>query len=95
LRYNIIMETPYQAPLTPEQLAAINAGDGFARCEDPVTHVQYQLIRDEPITLDDDYFREKLAEAQADVDRGDVAEWNVDEIKRELAERLSKKQSRT
>jgi signal transduction protein with GAF and PtsI domain len=89
------MDTPYQAPLTPEQIAAINAGDGFALCEDPATHVQYQLIRNEEITLDDDYFREKLAEAQADVDRGEVAEWNVDEIKRELAERLSKKQSRT
>lgn len=87
------METIHQAPLTPEQLAAINAGGGFARCEDPTTHVRYHLIQFEPSTIDDEYIREKPAEAQADMDRGDYAEWNVDEIKRELQARLAKKQA--
>jgi signal transduction protein with GAF and PtsI domain len=87
------MESAYRAALTPEQLAAINAGGGFAQCEDPTTHVHYHLIQYEPTTLDDDYIREKLAEAQADIDRGDVAEWNVNEIKRELHERLAKNQA--
>ena len=84
------MEPTYPAALTPEQLAAINAGGGFARCEDPTTHVQYQLIQCEPTTIDDDYIREKLAEAKADMDRGDYAEWDVDEIKRELRDGLSR-----
>jgi hypothetical protein len=44
----------------------------------------------EPSTIDDEYIREKLAEAQADMDRGDYAEWDVDEIKRELRDRLAK-----
>jgi hypothetical protein len=86
------MEPAQIAPLTPEQLAAITAGGGFARCEDPTTHVQYQLIQIEKTSIDDEYIREKLAEAQADIDRGDCAEWNVDEIKREVYERLAKRQ---
>lgn len=60
------METTHQAPLTPEQLAAISAGGGFARCEDPTTHVHYQLIQCGPPTIDDDYIREKIEEAYAD-----------------------------
>jgi hypothetical protein len=87
------MESTHQAALTPEQIAAITAGGGFARCEDPTTHVRYQLIQYEPITLADEYIRDKLAEAQADVDRGDIDEWNLDEIKRELHERLAKTQA--
>ena len=88
------MEMPYPVPLTPEQLAAINAGGGFARCEDPTTHVHYHLIQYEPAaTIDDDYIREKLAEAQADVDRGDVGEWDPEEIKREGRELLAKRRA--
>ena len=60
------METTHQAPLTPEQLAAINAGDGFARCEDPATHVQYHLIQVQSSTIDDNYIRECIAQAYAD-----------------------------
>ena len=64
--YTNRMETTHQAPLTPEQLAAINAGGGFAHCEDPTTHVHYQLIQCEPRTIDDDYIRAKIEEAYAD-----------------------------
>ena len=78
------METTYHAPLTPEQLAAIVASGGFARCEDPETHVHYQLIQYEPSSLPDDYIRAKLAEAQADIDRGDFADWDVEALKKEF-----------
>lgn len=89
------MESPHPAPLTPEQLAAINAGDGCARCEDPASHVVYLLIKQgEPSAVDDDYIREKLAEAQADIDSGNVADWNVEEVRRKLRERLASKPSR-
>jgi hypothetical protein len=87
------MEPAQIAPLTPEQLAAITAGGGFARCEDPTTHVQYQLIQIETPSIDDNYIRAKLAEAQAGVDRGDCHEWNVEEIKREVYERRTNRQS--
>jgi hypothetical protein len=81
------MENTFQVPLTPEQLAAINAGGGYARCEDPTTRIHYQLVQFEPSTLDDNYIREKLAEAQADVEHGRVAELNFDELRRELQSR--------
>ena len=88
------METPYPAPLTAEQLAAIHAGEGHARFIDPGTQVVYHLIaQTEPPSLDDDYVREKLAEAQADVDRGAVAEWDLEEVKREFRERRGQKPS--
>jgi signal transduction protein with GAF and PtsI domain len=82
------MDNTFQVPLTPEQLAAINAGDGYARCEDPTTRIHYQLVQFEPSTLDDNYFREKLAEAEADVARGLVAEWDIEEVRREVQSRL-------
>ena len=60
------MDASFQVPLTPEQIAAVQAGDGFARVEDPQTHRVYFLIEQaEPVTLDDDYFREKVEEAYA------------------------------
>ena len=84
------METPYPAPLTPEQLAAINAGDGCARCEDPASHVVYLLIKQaDPAAVDDDYIREKIEEAYADIQTGNFAEWDVEEVKRKLRERLA------
>ena len=88
------MDVPFPAPLSAEQLAAIHAGDGHARLIDPGTQVVYHVIAQvEPPTISDDYVREKLAEAQADVDRGDVAPWDVAEMKRALYERLSRKSS--
>ena len=88
------MDSAHQAPLTPEQLAAINAGGGLAHCEDPVTHVQYQLIQLQPSTVDDDYIRAMLAEAQASVERGEVSDWNVEEIKGEARSRLARLKGR-
>ena len=87
------MEKIFQAALTPEQLAAITTGGGIAHFEDPTSHVHYHLVQYEPPTLDEDYIREKLAEAQASIDRADVADWDVDELKLEFREILAKKQA--
>jgi hypothetical protein len=85
------MEAPYQAPLTPEQLAAINASGGFARCEDPSTHVLYQLIRFETPAVDDDYVRQKIDEAYADADENGFKPLDFVAIKAELHRRLATK----
>ena len=39
--------------------------------------------------LDDDYVREKLDEAQASIDRGEVSDWDVDDIKAKVRQRLA------
>jgi hypothetical protein len=88
--YTSDMEPAQIAPLTPEQLAAITAGGGFARCEDPTPHVQYQLIQVEPIALDDDYFRAKIEESYADPTPPEPL--NMAEIKAELRRRLAANQ---
>jgi hypothetical protein len=88
------METPQFLPLTPEQIAAVQAGGGFACCEDPATHTVYHLIQqDEPPTLDDDYFREKLAEADADIAKNGLQPLNMEAIKAEFERRLLARQN--
>lgn len=82
------MEITHQAPLTPEQLAAINASGGFARCEDPTTHVLYHLIQYEPPTIDDEYIREKIEEAYADAAENGFEPLDMAAIKAELHRRL-------
>ena len=67
----------------------MNANGGFANCEDPVTHMRYHIVQYETPTIDDDYMRQKLGEAQADIEEGRFADWNVSEIKRELFNRIS------
>ena len=81
------MEPTHQVSLTPEQIAAIHAGGGFALCEDPSTHVHYQLIRVEPATIDDDYIRMKVNEAYADP--AGARPLDIAAIKAELNRRLS------
>jgi hypothetical protein len=81
------MDQTYQASLTPEQLAAITAGGGFARCEDPNTHVHYELVQVDPMPLTDEYIRQKLDEAYADVDS--VAPLDMSAIKAELNRRIA------
>lgn len=86
------MEAPSPAPLTPAQFAAMTAGDGHACLVDPTTQTVYHVVQQSPPpTIDDDYIRAKLAEAQEDVDRGNVSEWNLADVKRELHERLARK----
>jgi hypothetical protein len=89
------MDTPRQASLTPEQLAAVNAGGGFAQFVDPTSNFVYYLIKQtDPPTIDEDYIREKLAEADSDIEQGNYVEWNIEELKHELRERLAAKQTR-
>ena len=84
------MDAPYPAPLTSVQLAAVNAGEGHACFIDPATSVVYHVVsQGDPPSISEDYIRAKLAAAQADVDRGDVAEWNADEVKELLRRRLT------
>lgn len=83
------METPYLNPLTPQQVAALEAGNGLMVGEDPATHRVYMLIEQVAPSIDDAYVQEKLAEAQASIDRGESADWDVEEIKAVVRQRLS------
>jgi hypothetical protein len=86
------MDTPYQAPLTPEQLAAVEAGGGYAQCQDPKSHVIYHLIQQpEPSAIDDDYVREKIEEAYADIARNGFRPLDMSAIKAELHRRIRAK----
>src|SRR3954464_12433039 len=85
--YIDIMEPTYQASLTPQQLAAITAGGGFAKCEDPNTHVRYELVQVEPSPVTDEYIREKIEEAYADP--AGIAQLDMAAIKAELGRRVA------
>jgi hypothetical protein len=83
------MEPTHVAPLTPEQIAAIAAGGGFARCEDPTTRRKYELIEIEPVTISDDYVRAKVEEAYAD--GAGVEPLDMASVEAELQRRLDRK----
>lgn len=85
------MESPRPAPLTPEQLAAVRAGEGYAQLVDPNTNHVYFLSEPVTPTIDEEYVREKLEEAQQSIDRGEVSDWDVNEIKAEVRDRLARK----
>ena len=80
------MQPHYQLSLTPEQIAAISASGGFANCEDPTTHVQYQLIQVEVPSIDDNYVRQKIEEAYTE---NDVAPLDMSVIRAKLKRRLA------
>jgi hypothetical protein len=85
------MDASFQMPLTPEQLAAVNAGGGFARVEDPATHRVYFLIEQaESPAIDDNYVRDKIAEAYAE---GNLEPLDMAAVKAEFHRRQSLKQS--
>jgi len=74
--------------LTPEQVSAVEAGNGFAHAEDPVTHRVYLLVEQgRAPTLSDDYFRRKIAEGMAEADRGESQPWDVEAMKADLLRR--------
>ncbi|HEY3395561.1 MAG TPA: hypothetical protein VGK58_22865 [Lacipirellulaceae bacterium] len=83
------MDTTYQAALTPEQIAAITAGGGYARCEDPTTRVQYQLVQLEPTCLDDNYFKAKIEGAYVDAGEQGFQPLDMDALKAQLNRRLA------
>ncbi len=82
--YNSRMENAY-TPL-PAELRPILLSQGAEplRLFDDETHKVYVLVEQPPApTMDDDDIRRLLAEADEDIARGDVAEWDLDEIKTE------------
>jgi len=83
------MDAPRPAPLSSEQLAAIREGEGYAHLVDPNTRQVYFLTEPCVPTIDENYIREKLEAAQVSIDRGDIADWDVDEIKAEVRQRLT------
>jgi hypothetical protein len=80
------MDTSLDAPLTPEQLAAVQAGNGIAKVHDPTTHRVYFLIEQSSGTISDDYVRRKIEEAY---DEGDLAALDMEAIKAEFRRRHS------
>ena len=87
------MELPLQISLTPEQIAAVQAGAGCARFEDPNTHRVYVLAEQGEVTLSDDYIREKLAEAQKESELGLCEPWDSSALKAELHARYANRVS--
>lgn len=74
--------------ITPEQIAAVTAGNGIAHIEDPTTRRIYLLVEQgQAPTLSDDYFREKIAVGIAEADRGECQLWDVDQLKADLRRR--------
>ena len=83
------METSNQTFLTPEQVSAVEAGNGFAHAEDPVTHRTYLLVEQgRAPTLSDEYFRQKIEEGLAESDRGESRPWDVEDLKVDLRRRF-------
>ena len=85
------MHTDRQAALTPEQLAALAEGDGYACVQDPQTGHFYVLIEQQQPTNDDDYVREKLEESRASFAAGKGVPWDIDQIKAEVRKRRTKR----
>jgi len=91
------MSNPAPIAMTPEQLAAVQAGRGIAHVQDPNTQRIYILIerglidQGQQPTLSDDYFREKLAEGLAESERGESKLWNVNDLKDDLRRRYAAK----
>jgi len=82
------MSAAGHVPITPEQLAAVAAGNGFAHVEDPSTHRIYLLVEQgKAPTLSDDYFREKIAAGIAERNRGGCQPWDVEQLKADLRSR--------
>ena len=90
------METPHPIPMTPEQLAAVEAGQGVAHVQDPKTgHIYLLIEQGQKPALSDDYFRKKLGEGIAESDRGQSKPWDVDQLKDDLRRRYAAKHSQS
>lgn len=90
------MDTPY-TPLPPELRPLLAArGDEPVYLRDGETQRVFVLVEHAAAhSVDDERIRQLLAEADEDIARGDVSEWNVDQIKadarRAFAERHANK----
>jgi hypothetical protein len=78
-----------QIPLTPEQLAAVAAGGGWARVKDPNTDRVFLIAEEVETAVDDDYLRKKIDEAYEDAARsGGFQPLDMRQIKAELHRRI-------
>ncbi len=76
--------------MTPEQLSALQMGQGIAHIQDPETSRTYLLIEQgQQPSLSDDYFCEKLNEGVSEAERGDSKPWDVEALKNVLRDRYS------
>ncbi len=87
------MNAPLQISLTPEQIAAVQAGAGCAWFEDPITHRVYLLAEQDGVRLDDDFVRGKLAEARKESELGQCEPWDSNHLKSELRARYADRAS--
>ena len=83
------METSGFYPLTPEQMSALEAGSGVMHGQDPVTRRKYLLIEQIEPTISEQYVREKLQQGLADINAGEVSDWDVEQFKSQLLKRHS------
>jgi hypothetical protein len=84
------IDSPFQTPLTPEQLAAVAANGGWARVKDPNTQRVFVIAEEVSPTLDDAYFRAKIEEAYANAaDSDGFQPLDMAAIKAELQRRLN------
>ena len=75
--------------MTPEQIAAVQAGKGVAHVQDPSTGRVYLLIEQgQQPTLSEDYFRAKIGEGITESQRGESKPWNANELKDDLRSRF-------
>jgi hypothetical protein len=82
------MSTGHHTPITPDQIAAVAAGNGFAHVEDPATRRVYLLVdQGQAPALSEDYFRQEVAEGLAEADRGESRPWDVEAMKADLMRR--------
>jgi len=86
------MNASHQVALTPEQVAAVEAGNGVAHAEDPITHRVYLLVEQgQGPTLSDEYFRAKIAAGLTEAERGESQPWDVAAMKADLQRRHAEK----
>ena len=90
------MDNPETISITAEQIAALQAGQGIVRIQDPGTQRIYLLI-DQGLqpSLSDDYFRAKINEGLAESQKGESLPWDPEQLKQELRERIGEQQSET
>jgi hypothetical protein len=78
-------------PLTPEQIAALTAGNGFAHVEDPETHRKYLVVdQGAAPTLAEEYVKKKVLDGISELDSGLGKTWDPDSIREQLDRRLGR-----
>jgi hypothetical protein len=84
-------ETPFE--FTPQQIQLLqNRGGEPIHVSVKSTKKVYLVIEQGILpTIDEDYIRGGLAHAAAQVERGEVGEWNSDEIKAVGRQRLARR----